>query len=265
MSRSILCIALASFAVICGLALYFSFEDTQLHFTSSAKSKFNLRDPEQSDDPLVVQGFRVMQLTQKLAAEYSGDRISCNNCHFDAGNSPGGKNNGISLVGVTYEYPRFSKRSGRDIDLPERISNCFERSINGKAVPADAPIMQAMIAYLAWISEPVKDIKNRDWLGLPPLKTKHQPDSKQGKKLYELHCASCHGIDGGGKVEEEGNNIPPLWGDDAFNDGAGMNNPHTFGSFIYWNMPLGQPYLTEEQALDIAAYVTKQPRPHFKN
>lgn len=33
--------------------------------------------------------------------------------------------------------------------------------------------------------------------------------------------------------------------------------------FIYLNMPYQQAILTEEQALDIAAYIRQQPRPHF--
>ncbi len=28
-------------------------------------------------------------------------------------------------------------------------------------------------------------------------------------------------------------------------------------------MPLGDPYLSDKQALDLAAYINSQPRPHF--
>ncbi len=244
------------FVVVCGIALIVTF--------SRGAVELELLDPEQSSDPKVMEGFRIMKLTPTLASEYSGDLISCNNCHFNGGNSQGGRNNGISLVGVSYEYPRFSKRSGSSIDLSQRISNCFERSLNGKPVPANDSIMESLVAYLNWISKPAEGINDRSWLGLKPLSTKHIPNYEKGKKQYELHCALCHKTDGGGSREIEGDNIPPIFGDQSFNDGAGMNNPATFASFIYLNMPQDDPYLTEEQAIDIAEYVTKQPRPRFR-
>lgn len=222
-----------------------------------------LIDPEESDDPLVMQGFKYMQLTPKLVPQYAGDRISCNNCHFNGGNTQGGSSGGISLVGVVDEYPR-QLATGKTMSLAERISLCFERSLNGKPVPADDPVMKAIIAYLEWISEPVKGQK-KPWLGLEPLKSNHVPDAKQGAIQYKLHCAICHKMDGGGSVEERGDSVPPVFGPHAFNDGAGMAKLQTFASFIYHNMPQGQPYLTEEQALDIAAFVIKQDRPHFRS
>ncbi len=49
----------------------------------------------------------------------------------------------------------------------------------------------------------------------------------------------------------------------SFSDGAGMSKLKNMASFAYYNMPRHNPNLTEEQALDIAAYVTDQPRPKF--
>ncbi len=43
-----------------------------------------------------------------------------------------------------------------------------------------------------------------------------------------------------------------------------MSQIHHFSSFTYYNMPRQAPSLTQDQALDIAAYVTAQPRPAFK-
>ena len=34
-----------------------------------------------------------------------------------------------------------------------------------------------------------------------------------------------------------GKTIPPLWGNDSFNNGAGMNTLPMLSSFVYWNMP----------------------------
>jgi len=241
------------FVAVCCSALVFTFVD--------AAPEIELLDPEESTDPLVLEGFNLMQLTPSLAPQYSGDRLSCNNCHFNGGNTQGGSNGGISLVGVVEEYPRLLK--DQEITLAERISLCFERSLNGKSVPAEDPVMKAIIAYLDWISEPAKGMKDKPWLGLRPLKSNHVPDAAHGALQYKLHCAICHKMDGGGSIEERGDSIPPVFGPHAFNDGAGMAQLGPFATFIYHNMPQGQPYLTEEQALDIAAFVTQQERPHL--
>lgn len=59
--------------------------------------------------------------------------------------------------------------------------------------------------------------------------------------------------------------MPPLWGPQSFNDGAGMNRLITAANFIHDNMPDGtsydHPQLSVEQAWDVAAFVVAQPRP----
>jgi thiosulfate dehydrogenase len=63
-----------------------------------------------------------------------------------------------------------------------------------------------------------------------------------------------------------GHMMPPLWGSDSFNDGAGMARLITAANFLHFNMPHGvdylNPQLSPEQAWDIAAYVVSRPRPH---
>lgn len=254
MSRIFAYLIIALFVCICISSLFFTL--------AHAEPQIELIDPEESTDPLVMKGFQIMQQTTKLAPEFAGDKITCNNCHFNGGNTSGGSSGGISLVGVFYEYPK--KMNGQEISLEKRISLCFERSLNGKPVPAGDPIMQAIVAYLRWISAPVKGMKEKPWLGLKPLKTKNTPSAERGLVQYERHCALCHKSDGSGSYEEEGDTIPPLFGPSSFNDGAGMAQLDTFASFTFLNMPQGQPYLTEEQALDIAAYITQQNRPKMQ-
>lgn len=222
----------------------------------------DLVDPEMGP-PEAFQGFQILQQTSRYASQYVGDKVSCNNCHFNGGNTLGGRNNGIPLVGVSHKYPLFSKREGKTIDLAERIGGCFMRSMNGKAPPADSPEMRQMIAYFDWISSPVPPDHPMPWLGLKFLTIKYAGDRERGEKVYSDHCALCHGKNGEGSFDEEGNAIPPLWGSESFNDGAGMNRPEMFAAFTYWNMPFGQPFLTEEQAIDVAAFVTRQPRPKW--
>ena len=58
---------------------------------------------------------------------------------------------------------------------------------------------------------------------------------------------------------------PPLWGDDSYNDGAGMNRVLTAARFIKAKMPLGQATLSDDEAFDVSAFINVQPRPHLAN
>lgn len=230
---------------------------------------FNLVDPEQAPHNIrdsVMRGYRLIINTAFYAPDYAHNQLACTNCHFAGGDTLGGKNGGISLVGVTTQYPQYSKRSGRVLSLADRINNCFQRSMNGNPLPVNSRMMNDIINYLKWISKEVEMVKDIPWLGLPTIKNNHQPNPEQGRKDYHQFCAACHQADGegGGMLgEEEGKTIPPLWGPNSFNDGAGMNTMKMLAPFIYLNMPYQQASLTEEQALDIASFVLQQPRPHY--
>jgi thiosulfate dehydrogenase len=232
---------------------------------------FDLVDPQQAPPDIrdsVMRGYRLVMNTHYYAPEFSKNQLSCTNCHLCGGDTIGGKNGGISLVGVTTIYPQFSKRDGKSIDLSQRIHNCFERSMNGIAPAPDSAIMKDILAYLDWISKEVEHIENIPWLGLPTFKLKHVPNSVEGEKLYQTYCVSCHKADGeGGGILGlvDGKTIPPLWGPNSFNDGAGMDTMNMLAPFIFLNMPYQQAVLTKEEALDIAAYIRLQPRPKFKH
>jgi thiosulfate dehydrogenase len=142
--------------------------------------------------------------------------------------------------------------------LQDRLNNCFKRSMNGKPLPNDSLEMEALLAYLAWISHEVMDALKLPWLGLDPVPSNHIPDSVNGATVYLQNCQICHGTDGQGAP-----GAPPLWGPYSFNDGAGMNTLPMLSSFVWLNMPHGQPSLTPEEALDVAAFVIGKPRPHF--
>jgi len=56
----------------------------------------------------------------------------------------------------------------------------------------------------------------------------------------------------------------PLWGPNSWNDGAGAARTYTLAGMIRNWMPYLNPgFLTDEQALQIAAYITSQSRPSF--
>lgn len=225
---------------------------------------FELLDPAQAPKGIrdIVQfGYLIMLDTPKYASQYIGDRLSCTHCHFAGGNTTGGKNGGISLAGVAAIYPRYDERSGKVIDLPTRINSCFMRSMNGKPLPLDSNEMLALVTYLQWISHGVPIYQPVPWLSMPPLPKTQVSNSQNGKRLYALRCATCHGSSGEGEVR---NDIPPVWGPKSFNDSAGMNSKSTMAAFIYYNMPYTDAALSIDQAWDIAAYIAEQHRPHFE-
>ena len=56
----------------------------------------------------------------------------------------------------------------------------------------------------------------------------------------------------------------PLWGPDSWNDGAGAARVYTLAGIIRYTMPYLDPgSLTDEDAQQVAAYITSQPRPRF--
>lgn len=221
----------------------------------------NLLDPEMAPNRIrdqIMKGYHIILYTNQILPKYVDDRLTCNNCHFSGGNTLGGKRGGISLLGVVNIYPRYSERLHKTLTISERINNCFQRSMNGKPLPENSKEMQAMIAYLKWIASEVPKKKKYPWLGLHPLNNRHQPDPKKGAEIYQKSCALCHQKNGEGTVHN-----PPLWGPHAFNDGAGMSLLPKLASFIFNNMPYNDPYLKEEEALDVAGYLVLQRRPKF--
>jgi thiosulfate dehydrogenase len=55
--------------------------------------------------------------------------------------------------------------------------------------------------------------------------------------------------------------MPPIWGSDSFNDGAGMSRLITAANFIHFNMPDGTDYLNPRLSQE-DSYLVSQPRPH---
>jgi thiosulfate dehydrogenase len=227
--------------------------------------RFQLVDPETAPPTIhaqVMRGYNLMRYTHKLIPEFAGDAVACTNCHFAAGNTFGGENGGISLVGVFQKYP-ISLPDGKPYTLAERINSCFEKSLNGKPLPIDSADMLSFLAYLEWISSPIAaHPQPAPWLGLNrKMRVDHAMNPAAGRLLYDSRCALCHGDDGEGQKRSEDLSYPPLWGPRAFNTAAGMNQLPILASFIHLNMPYEDPSLTLEQALDIAAFIISQPRP----
>lgn len=188
-----------------------------------------------------------------------GNDLTCSSCHLEAGTDP----RAATFIGVATAYPAWSPREKRVITLEDRILNCFMRSMNGTRPALGSEASVAMAAYITWLSqgEPIRMNPNRP-LGpnaVPAIKLDPETaDAGRGQGLYEERCAECHGEDGLGT--ESG---PPVWGPRSYNDGAGLARIEKLAPWLKVAMPLGETDLTDQEALDLAAYVNSKDRPHF--
>ncbi|MBR1120815.1 c-type cytochrome [Bradyrhizobium lablabi] len=201
------------------------------------------------------------------AKRFSGNNLACTNCHLDAGT----KKFGLPLFGIYGDFPAYSARTGGPISIEDRLNSCMTRSMNGRAMPNDAPEMRALVAYVEFLSTGVPAGQQLPGLGAGKMKElTRAADPERGRVVYISSCAACHNTDGSGILRDRGAPqlgymIPPLWGPGSYNDGAGMARLINFANFVHFNMPHGadylNPQLTAEQAWDVAAFVLSHPRP----
>ena len=177
----------------------------------------------------ILLGRRLLAQTRKLLPENVGNSLNCNNCHLGEGRVA----TAFPYFGVAVNYPQVISRVGRSVTVEERINGCFLRSMNGKELPVDSPEMSAMVAYLNWLSTGLPQHAKIEGAGVDKADTNLAPEPVHGKAVYEEKCARCHGTNGQG-LENARNElvIPPLWGDQSFNIGAGMARTYTAAGFV---------------------------------
>ncbi|MCG6551657.1 MAG: c-type cytochrome [Candidatus Magnetominusculus sp. LBB02] len=207
--------------------------------------------------------------THPLAKQYAVNALNCSSCHLKNGTDL----HNLTFIGTAAAYPAFSPREASVITLSDRIAYCFMRSGNGIQPPPDSPIIKAIAAYITWLSEGTA-IKMNPAAPLGPNSMKRMnvnPNTvnlDNGLKVYDAQCASCHGKDGEGVKEIQlpeasPGGSPPLWGDKSYNKGAGMYKLETAASFIKSSMPYMAATLSEQDAVDVAAYINSKPRTEF--
>lgn len=200
-------------------------------------------------------GLQVFNDTPKYAAPYVGNKLSCTHCHINGGTVPGG----IPMVGLPGLFPMYRDREKEVVTFEERIEQCFQRSENGHRLPNTSRELVGLLAYVQWLSKDQPTGRPFYGRGLPPL-PELNGDRDRGTLVYAQQCATCHGADGAGKPPE----IPALWGQDAYNEGAGMYGIAKMATFIRQNMPQKTPgTLTSQQAYDVAAYIHFMPHTPF--
>jgi thiosulfate dehydrogenase len=197
------------------------------------------------------------------AMAYAGNDLACQNCHLKAGLQP----YAAPFVSTAATFPMMV--NDQVITLTDRINGCMTRSMNGRPLPDDSREMEALIAYMQFVGKDTPEGVRLPGMGLMPIALPAAPpDSRRGADVYTQRCSGCHGEDGQGEPKaspEVGYYVPPLWGDAAFNAGAGMAKTAYAASFIRANMPTGADYqtpvLTVQEAWDVAAFMISKPHP----
>ena len=197
---------------------------------------------------------------------YISSRLNCGSCHLATGTQPGT----LTLLQTDEHFPRFSGRAGTMTDIEDRINECMQRSMNGRALPMDSPEMIAIASYLRSLGAQYQATGEgqRRAEEPPPFKTPNRAaDIAKGEEVFSARCSICHGVDGEGLLaateRSEGYLFPPLWGPDSFNNGAGMHRVLTAARFIKALMPLGEATLSDDEAFDVAAFINSKPRPEM--
>lgn len=278
-NRLVLLVVFSCLVLLSGIVVVFFYPELLEVDPVPTEHPWQPKNPltELPDNGLVRYGFELISNSSKYigplaelpAKRYAGNNLSCQNCHLGAGTVRGS----ASFVGVANRFPQFRGRENKMGTLAERINGCMERSLNGKAMPVDSREMQAMIAYMKWLSKGVPADREEEYKGFVKLEIPNvKADLVKGKALFTIYCQRCHMEDGNGQMPNpnEKHIYPPLWGADSYNHGAGMHRIITAAQFIKANMPFEEaswerPKLTDEEAYHVAAYINSFPRPQKSN
>lgn len=281
------------FPIVLGIVILFVIVTQIINCNRNKKSESQIPLPAQTSDPALndwkapdLQTDSSLTEAERKKLEYGRNLIAhtaiyfgpkgsiahitngmnCQNCHLKEGTQPWANNFATTFT----NYPKISGRSGKEQTLYDRINSCFQRSMNGKPLDTASKEMQAMFAYIKFIGKNAVKGEKPQGAGLPKLSfINRAADPKKGEGVFITFCKSCHGDNGQGKLNVAGTEYiyPPLWGNDSYNDGAGLYRLSNFASFVKSNMPYQvtshwSPSLTQEHAWDVAAFVNSQPRPH---
>lgn len=233
--------------------------------SDASASKATIKMPDESTIPddeqgaAIRRGLLLVNNTYKELPDHVGNRLNCTSCHL----ANGSEAYAAPWNGLPGIFPIYRSRNANISSLQQRVNGCFERSMNGKALDPTSDDMNAIMAYMAWLSQGIPAGVSPEGRGFVKVDTDLEPNPENGKKLFAEKCSVCHGENGEGQYKEDGSYIyPAVAGPDSFNDGAGMARTYKAAAFIKGKMPFGQGNsLSDQEAVDIAAYFTHLDRP----
>jgi thiosulfate dehydrogenase len=215
--------------------------------------------PNNQFGEMVRLGQRIFRETGRSAPRYTGNALTCANCHIDGGRLA----NSAPLWAAYVSYPAYRSKNKHVNTFQERIQGCFRYSMNGKAPPLGDTALVALESYAYWLATgaPVNTAVAGRGYPTPPAPAM-PPDYGRGARVFAQHCALCHGPDGQGQRAGGAQVFPPLWGPESFNWGAGMGDVDKAAGFVKANMPLGLGgTLSDQDAWDVALFVDSHERP----
>jgi thiosulfate dehydrogenase len=232
--------------------------DTGVMPSPVARVAFRVPDESEIKDSVLLASVRrgkaLLAFTRDSLPQHVGNRLQCVNCHPDNGTRP----NAMPWVGVYARFPQYRSRVGGIQIIEDRINDCFERSMNGKALVPESRDMRDIIAYMAFLSSGYPVFAQVEGQSIRPVPVL-PGDTVRGAATFTAKCSVCHGANGAGTDV-----FPALWGDGSYNIGAGMARVRTAAAFIKVAMPQTAPgTLTDQEAYDLATYINSRPRPDF--
>lgn len=211
--------------------------------TDNKPSSVSDLDPDDNMTPFIEKGEELLGGSEEASSGEEAEELTCMSCH--AGST---EDNGVSLVGITNEYPEFDERKGESLTLEEKVNESFERTLNKEKLPYDEEEMRSIIAYLTFISEGTDSLVSEDEVVIDDIP---EPDLDNGEKLFD---------------EELKETSPPLWGDDSFTDGSNLTRMSVMTNYIKNYLPEDDPgSFLDQEAADVAAYILSQDRPEWKD
>lgn len=209
----------------------------------------------------VRRGRALLSATPESLPHNAGNALRCTSCHLDNGT----RAFAMPWVGVYARFPQYRSRSGNVDVIEDRVNDCFKRSLNGHALDPAGRDMKDIVTYFAWLSRGTIVGPRMKGQGVDSIKPQ-AGDRKRGEAVFTANCTRCHGPDGQGITIRSHPSLwaPPLWGPRSFTIGAGMARIRVAAAFIHRHMPFDRLIApTEQQAYDVAAFVTSQPRADF--
>lgn len=244
-------------------------------------------------------GYQLFVNTQQLKGRFVGNELNCVNCHMNAGRQANAgplwaayfsypafrhKNDKVNsfqerIQGCfTYSmngtappsdseelialsaYSYWLSMSGllEMAKSTKPVAEVSDKQLLAGGKVDDFPLDKTVRAILT--GEQLAKLPGKGYPSIAAPKQDYSPE--RGKEVYQQYCQACHGENGQGYRVAEIYSLPPLWGDNSYNWGAGMHRINTAANFIYANMPLGNSMqLTNQQAWDVAAFINAQERP----
>lgn len=225
--------------------------------------------PKDKEGDLIRYGIKLLSQTESTLGPYgklkmTNNEVNCISCHMDDnGNGlPGTKKYVLPFINAVNNYPLLDIETMKIISLQDRIRGMG--GTDSHKFPDDSKEMKAILAYFKWLKEAyeVKDGVRLEGVFLAHMNFPNRPaDVLRGKKLFEQNCVACHGERGLGVKNENytkggGHLYPSLL---IWPEGGHMSMIPFLARFLKSSMPLGasveNPILSDDEALDIAAYV----------